>query len=103
MPISYIIVVGTPTTEESGVFHFHMSLVHSDSTKGMSISLDNRPSFTDMNHMSRGVVLVEFLTYGDSNDAGPAPAPFKVDICQRVTASQICDALFNAPRLDQYE
>lgn len=82
------------------MYHFRLSMVHGEG-KLTSIRLDMRPSYTDPNHLMRGVLLIEYKEYGTSLSAGTDD--FDVPVKPGTTAATALRFLVEENHFDQYD
>jgi len=98
-PVSYIAVAGTENPDGK-FFHFRLSMVQ-DMKRVTSFRLDMRPSYTDMAHPMRGVLLVEHKEYGTSNS--PGTDDFEIKVRPGTTPAMLFETLFNENHFDKYD
>ncbi|EPQ60154.1 hypothetical protein GLOTRDRAFT_67547 [Gloeophyllum trabeum ATCC 11539] len=102
MPVSRISVRGTETPDGE-VFHFILALVAPKDEHGEErcITLNNSPSYTDPNHLMRGVLVMEY--HESVKSVSRALDPLDVDVRSKVTAATLCHFLFDEHHVEQYE
>jgi hypothetical protein len=103
MPVTSVVVIGTPTSDNK-LFHFRLTLINgSPEDQGReAIRLNMSPSYTDTSHLTRGVLLVEYLASGLPDSPGDSP-PFSIAVRNGATARDICKHLLSDQKVDLYE
>jgi hypothetical protein len=102
--IHEIIIVGTATSTQSAPFHFCLALVNQAGPQAVHcVHLDMIPTYTDLAHPMRGMLMVEYKHYASSHSPGMAPFSIAVNSETHATAGGICHLLINEKQMDKYK
>jgi len=105
MPVSSVSIRGIEIPDGQ-VFHFILALLSPSDEQSVqcSITLNNSPSYTDLNHLMRGVLLVEYHRddAADYLDGNTAPS-FVTPLVPGTTAATICNYLLNEHVFERYD